>query len=170
MLNKESFETRLWRWAGNLFPAYRRTGAKILYVAADFHEVQITIPSNWKTRNHMGITWGGSLYSSLDPIFGVMLYKLLGRRYRVVDKTACIQFLRPAQEQLFANFKISRQELAGIKRELENINQSNRSSNIERKYSVNLVDEAGKLYASCDKVLSIGLQRKGNSTYNKTSG
>ena len=146
---KESLESKLWRWGGNLFPAYRRTGAKITRISADFHSVDIKIPSNWKTRNHMGMTWGGGLYASLDPIYGVMLYKLLGRQYRVIDKSAFIHFKRPGLTTLFAHFHISGQEVEGIKKELQVKNR------LERVYTIDLMDKRGGIYASCDKTICI---------------
>ena len=160
VLMNESFESRLWRWGGNLFPAYRRSGAKIIYVAADFHEVHIQIPCNWKTRNHMGITWGGSLYSALDPIFGVMLHKLLGGNFRMVDKEANIQFKRPAHKTLTAKFKITQQELAGIKQDLLNTVERSFKKNIERHYCIELTDEEETVHVTCEKVLSIGANNK----------
>jgi len=148
-LKAESFESRLWRWGGNLFPAYRRTGAGITYVAADFHEVHIKIPSNWKTRNHMGITWGGALYSALDPIYGVMLYKILGGQYRVIDRTASIHFKRPVKTTLFARFRLSQQEIIGIKSDLQT------KAKLTRKYDIDLVDKHDVVHASCEKELCI---------------
>jgi len=148
-LMTESFESRLWRWGGNLFPAYRRSGARITYVAPDFHEVHIKIPSNWKTRNHMGITWGGGLYSALDPIYGVMLYKILGGKYRVIDRTASIHFKRPGKTTLFAQFRLSQQELKGIKTDLRS------KAKLTRNYEIDLVDKQGVVHASCEKELCI---------------
>jgi len=145
----ESFESRLWRWGGNLFPAYRRSGTRITYVSADFHEVHIKIASNWKTRNHMGITWGGGLYSALDPIYGVMLYKILGRRYRVIDRSATIHFKRPAKTTLFAQFRLSKQELGKIQNELSS------GQKLTRVYNINLVDKVGVVHASCEKELCV---------------
>jgi len=149
---KESLESRVWRWGGNLFPAYRRTGARVTYVASDFHEVHVKIPSNWKTRNHMGITWGGGLYAALDPIYGVMLYKILGRQYRVIDRTASIHFKRPAKTTLFAQFRISQKELEGIQKDLIN------SQKLMRNYEIDLVDKQGLVHATCKKELSISRQ------------
>ncbi len=146
---KESIESKIWRWGGNLFPAYRRTGARVTYVASDFHEVHIKIPSNWKTRNHMGITWGGGLYAALDPIFGVMLYKILGRQYRVIDRTASIHFKRPAKSTLFARFCLNRTELEAIQKELQ------ATSKVKRVYDIDLVDGQGVTHVSCQKELCI---------------
>jgi len=148
-LMAESFESRIWRWGGNWFPAYRRSGARITYVAADFHEVHIKIPSNWKTRNHMGITWGGGLYSALDPIYGVMLYKLLGGQYRVIDRTASIHFKRPGRTTLYARFRLSQDELKGIQADLRT------NTKLTRHYLIDLVDQHDLVHASCEKELCI---------------
>lgn len=149
----ESYESRLWRWGGNSFPAYRRTGARITYVAPNFQEVRIQIPSNWATRNHMGITWGGGLYASLDPIYGVMLYKILGRKYRVVDKSAQIDFMRPGKSTLFACFRISTQEVTDITQALK------ASGKLQRRYTIELCDGQGVVHVSYEKVLCISPQR-----------
>ena len=37
----ESFRTCLYRWGFNFFPAYRGTGARITYIAADWREVRV---------------------------------------------------------------------------------------------------------------------------------
>jgi len=146
---KESIESKIWRWGGNLFPAYRRTGARVTFVASDFHEVHIKIPSNWKTQNHMGITWGGGLYAALDPIFGVMLHKILGRQYQVIDRTASIHFKRPAKSTLFARFRLSRNELESIRKELQ------ATSKVKRVYDIDLVDSQDVIHVSCQKELCI---------------
>jgi len=146
---KESFESRLWRWGGNLFPAYRGTGARAIRVGADFHDVVIKLPCNWKTKNHMGITWGGSLYAALDPIYGLMLYKLLGRQYRVVDSKAEIRFLKPVRETLYAHFHIRQSELSELK---ERLTQED-SARIQ--LHVCLKNKAGKIHAQCEKHIHI---------------
>lgn len=146
---EESLESRLWRVGGNLFPAYRRSDARITYVSADFHEVHIKIPSNWRTRNHMGITWGGGLYSALDPVFGVMLYKILNFKHRVIDKRAEIHFKKPARETLYAKFRLERIEIKHIRASLAFYPK------LERTYTVDLEDCEGAVYATCTKTLCI---------------
>ena len=146
---KESVESKLWRWGGNLFPAYRNSGARVTYIASTFREVHIKIPSNWKTRNHMGMIWGGGMYAALDPVFGVMLYKLLGKKYRVIDSAASIRFKRPGKTTLFAKFCLSEKQLLDIKIALQN------TSKIKRVYEIDLIDKRGVVHASCEKELSI---------------
>ena len=94
----ESWQTRFARWAFNWFPAYRGTGAPVTYIAADWREVRIRLPLNWRTRNYVGTIFGGSLYGAVDPIYMIMLIKALGPDYIVWDKAATIRFLRPGRE------------------------------------------------------------------------
>jgi len=152
-MNKESFESRVWRWAGNWFPAYRGSGAKVTYVSADFHDVSIKLPCNWKTKNHMGITWGGSLYAALDPIYGVMLYKILGRQYRVIDSQAEIRFLKPGKETLYAHFHIPATDLSTLKDQLTHSGKS------RIQLQVSLKNKQGEVHATCDKHIHISLIR-----------
>ncbi len=146
---KESLQTKMWRWGANLFPAYRRSGARVTYIASDFKEVQIRLDNSWKTRNHLGITWGGSIYAAIDPIYGVMLYQLLKRKWLVVDKEANINFIRPSKCSLFSTFSISSQQLA----EIENVLKENRKMDIS--FSGELVCSLGEVYATFDKLIAI---------------
>ena len=50
----ELLRTRLLRFAFNFYPCYRRTGARVTYIAHDYTEVRIKLPLNWKTRGYWG--------------------------------------------------------------------------------------------------------------------
>ena len=79
----ESFNTRLRRWKFNLFPAYRGSGGRVTYIADDFREVRIKLPLSLRTRNAVGTIYGGSMYGAVDPIYMIMLMRLLGRGYEL---------------------------------------------------------------------------------------
>lgn len=145
----ESFATKINRWKLNFFPAYRGSGGRITYIAADFKEIRIKLPLNWRTRNYVGTIYGGSMYSAVDPIYMVMLINILGRDYIVWDRAAKIRFRRPGKETLYADFIVSDGDIAEIKTELE----SKRS--IDRIYTVKLRDKAGKVHAEVEKTLYI---------------
>ena len=57
-------------------------------------EVRVKLPLNWRTRNYVGTIFGGSLYGAVDPVYMIMLMKVLGRDYVVWDKAASIRFRR----------------------------------------------------------------------------
>lgn len=100
----ESMKTRTMRWWFNLFPAYRGTGGRVTYIRHDMREVRVKLPLNRKTRNYRGTMFGGSMYGAVDPVYMIMLIKLLGPEYSVWDKSASIRFKRPARDTLFARF------------------------------------------------------------------
>jgi hypothetical protein len=145
----ESFQTRLTRWRLNFFPAYRGTGARITYIADDWREVRIKLPLNWRTRNYVGTIFGGSMYGAVDPIYMVMLIRILGSAYIVWDKGATIQFKRPGRSTLHACFLLDAPEIDAIQVELA------QNPAIERIYQVHLVDAEGVIHASVTKTLHI---------------
>jgi acyl-coenzyme A thioesterase PaaI-like protein len=131
----------------NFFPAYRRTGARITYIASDLHEIHIKLPLNWKTRNYVGTIFGGSMFAAVDPIYMLMLIKLLGPNYVVWDKAASIQYKRPGRSTLYAKFQIDQEELDGIREELE------QKDKLDRVYHVELIDEERTVCASIEKTI-----------------
>lgn len=145
----ESFKSRFARWAFNLFPAYWSSGGTITCIADDWREVKVKIPLKLRTRNYVGSIFGGSMYSAIDPIYMIMLIRILGSEYIVWDKSASIRFKKPGRSTLYAHFKLDEHELNTI-RQLTAENPS-----IDRTYLVELVDQAGVVHATIDKVIYI---------------
>ena len=145
----ESWSSKLSRWRFNFFPAYWGTGAKVTYVAHDWSEVRLQVPLNWRTHNYVGTIFGGSLYGAIDPIYMLMLIKILGPGYTVWDKSASIQFKRPGRYTLYAIFKIPKEEVEFIKNELE------AKPSLNLTYHVNLVDYKGRVHTSFEKIIYI---------------
>lgn len=145
----ESLRTRLWRWGFNFFPAYRGTGGRVTYIAADWREVRIKLPLNWRTRNYVGTTFGGSLYGAVDPFYMITLIKLLGPDYIVWDKAAAIRFRKPGRDTLYARFLITEEELAAIRAALAT------QPSVDRSYQVELADAAGVVHARVEKTVYV---------------
>lgn len=145
----ESFATRVLRWKFNLFPAYRGSGGRVTYIADDLSEVRVRLPLSWRTRNYVGTIFGGSMYAALDPIYMVMLIRLLGRGYVVWDKAATIRFRKPGRTTLFATFRIEQAELDAIR------DATASGQPIDRTYNVDLVDAEGVVHASVEKVMYV---------------
>lgn len=145
----ESWRSRLWRWGFNLFPAYRGTGGRVIYIAPDWREVHVALPLNWRTRNYVGTLFAGSLYGAIDPIYMLMLIKNLGQGYVVWDKAASIRFRKPGRTTLFARFVLTDEELREIRQKLEE------NPSTDRVYPVEWVDVWGVVHASFEKTLYI---------------
>jgi acyl-coenzyme A thioesterase PaaI-like protein len=145
----ESWSTRLARWGFNLFPAYRGTGARIAYIGRDWTEIRIRLPLSWRSRNYVGTIYGGSMYGAVDPVYMIMLIKLLGPAYTVWDKAATIRFRRPGRETLYATFRIDAHAVASIREELTRVPK------LERVFAVDLTDAAGTVHATVEKTLHV---------------
>ena len=152
----ESFRSKIDRWKFNFFPAYRGTGARVVYIADDYREMRVKIPLSWRTRNYVGTIYGGSMYAGIDPIYMLMLIKTLGRDYIVWDKAAKIRFKRPGKETLFADFLLTEEELGAIREILES------QKSVDRIYTVKLADKSGKVHALIEKTLYIAKKREEN--------
>ena len=146
---KENFRSVLNRIGFNFFPAYRRTGARIYFLSADWRDVHIVLGLNWKTKNYVGSVFGGSIYGALDPIYMIQLINILGSDYIVWDKSATVKFLKPIKKKVFARFLISDEILAEIIFKVKS----------DKKCSVDLVtnfqDEVGIIYAEVIKTIYI---------------
>jgi acyl-coenzyme A thioesterase PaaI-like protein len=145
----ESWLTRLARWRFNWFPAFWGTGGRITYIAADWLEIRIRIPWNWRTRNYVGTVFGGSMFGALDGVHMVMLIKALGKGYEIWDKSGAIRFRKPAREPLYATVVITPEELATLRAEID------ATGKVERQFVVDLVSSRGVVHATCEKLLSI---------------
>jgi len=145
----ENFASRIDRWKFNIFPAYRGSGARVVYISHDYREMRIKIPLNWRTKNYVGTIYGGSMYAGIDPIYMLMLIKCLGADYIVWDKAAKIRFKRPGKETLFADFLLTEDELSEIKKILET------EKSVDRIYNVELKDRNGKVHCLIEKTLYI---------------
>jgi hypothetical protein len=89
------------------------------------------------------------MYAALDPIYMVMLIKVLGPAYEIWDKAASIRFRRPGRNTLRATFRVEAGDLETIRGAVA------RDGKAEHRFAVDLLDEAGEPVASCEKILSI---------------
>jgi hypothetical protein len=145
----ESFESRRMRWLFNIFPAYRGTGARVLYIAADYREIRVRLALSWRSRNAVGTIFGGSMYAAVDPMYMIMLMRCLGRDYVVWDKAASIRFRKPGRSTLFATFTLDDAELDAIR------SATAGGDSVDRTYNVDLVDASGVVHASVEKVIYV---------------
>ena len=124
------------------------------YISDDYTEIHVRVPLSWRTRNYVGTIYGGSMYGAVDPVYMLMLIKLLGSDYVVWDKAASIRFRRPGRTTLRAKFVVDVSEVEAIKEELRG------SKSVDRVYTVELVDDAGKVHALVEKTLYVARRER----------
>src|SRR4051812_36073048 len=114
---KESWRSWAFRRVFNLWPCYWGTGGKVTFLSGDWREAHVELKLGIRTRNYVGTIFGGSLYSSVDPLYMLMFLQILGRDFTVWDKSASIRFRRPGRGRLQARFVLSEEEIETIRRE-----------------------------------------------------
>ncbi|MEM1262670.1 MAG: DUF4442 domain-containing protein [Pseudomonadota bacterium] len=142
-----SLKSQFRRLAFNFFPALRGTGGRVTYLADDLKEIHVKVPLNWRTKNYVGTTFGGSMFGAVDAFYMVMFINLLGKAYVVWDKSATIYFKKPGRSTLRAKFLITDEELDFIRATLET------QRTLEKTYVVELIDEDGEVCAVVEKLL-----------------
>ncbi len=100
-----------------VYPPYFGAGIRVRSVAADLSRVHVEMPLTRWNQNFVGTHFGGSLYAMCDPFFMLMLMARLGSAYRVWDKAASIEFLRPGRGRVSATFELPEERVDEIRRE-----------------------------------------------------
>ena len=146
----------------NLFPCFRRTGGRVIFLSSDWKEIHIKIPKNWKTRNYVGSIFGGSIMAASDPFYMLQLIKLLGDKYIVWDKTTHTTFIKPALKTIYAKFLITDENIEEIKK---NVALSNK---YYMTFDINFIDTESTIYATINKTLYISTKEYYNAKKNMT--
>ena len=133
----------------NYYAPYRGAGISIDTIDLNHYFIRVKMPLTRKNRNIVGTHFGGSLYSMVDPFYMLILMHHLGHKYIVWDKSAAINFLAPGRGTVYADVRLSIEEIAEIKKLAEN------NEPVFRTYTLNIVDEAGTRVAEVEKVLYI---------------
>jgi len=138
------------RFFFNFYPPFLLSRARITYIAPDWRELVIVLRKSLLTRNYVGTTFGGSMYTAADPHFMIMLIKIFGiKDYIIWDKGAVIDFKKPARSKLTYRFLITDNDLARIRAELAEKGKS------LPEFTVNGVDQAGEVCITVRKLLYI---------------
>lgn len=129
----------------NWYPPYLGMGIKVKSYADDFTRFEVQLRATWFNRNLFGTHFGGCLYSMCDPFYVFIVTMNLGRNYIVWDKSAAIDFLKPAKGTITGVFEVSKERLEEIRREVDELGKNTYH------FEADLVDEAGVAIARVRK-------------------
>lgn len=136
----------------NLWPCLRGTGGRLTSLSADFSRATVRLPLSWRTRNAVGTIFGGSMMAATDPLYMLMLRRLLGPGYVVWDKRCAIRFRRPGRSTLYAHFHIDPARLAEVRAVVAERGEA------EFTWPVALQDAAGAVHAEIERTLYVALK------------
>jgi Domain of unknown function (DUF4442) len=131
----------------NLWPPLMGAGIRITRIQPDWKEIDVEMKLRRWNANYVGTHYGGSLYSITDPFYMVMFIEILGRDYIVWDKSAAIRFRRPGRGTVFAQFRITDEQIAEIREALKTVEK------IDREFSVDVKSGDGEVIAEVKKLL-----------------
>lgn len=120
-------------------------GIRVRSVRDDYTRFEVELRSRWYTRNLFGTHFGGSLYAMCDPFFVFIVTMNLGRDYIVWDKSATIEFLKPAKGTIRGVFEISKDRLEEIRSEVQALGRKTYH------FEAEVIDEAGLAVARVSK-------------------
>ncbi len=129
----------------NWYPPFLGAGIRVASFRDDFTRFEVQLKKRWYNRNLFGTHFGGSLYMMCDPFFVFIVTMNLGSGYIVWDKSASIQFLRPARGTITGVFEISKGRLEEVRADVDA-----RGKNTYH-FEAELTDEAGEVVARATK-------------------
>ena len=142
------------KWTLSLYPPLWGTGIWVEHVSEDFREVVVKMASRFYNRNAFGAHFGGSLAAMTDPFPTLMLMRVLGPDYRIIDSETHIQFLAQARGRVKARFSIGDEMLAEIHAATAG------GDKYTAVFPVEITDEEGAVVAKVDKGIYIRLRRE----------
>jgi len=143
------FWKRHMRWLMNLWLPFLGAGIRVTRLQDDWKAIDVEMKLRFWNSNFVGTHYGGSLYSMTDPFYMLMLIENLGRNYIVWDKAATVRFRKPGKGRMRASFRLSEEEIADIRRQLETADK------VQPTFKVEVRDEANAVVAEVEKVLHV---------------
>lgn len=140
---------QIFKFGFNISPMYRRSTGKVKFVSRDLKTVKVEIPISYKNRNYAGSIFGGSLFAATDPIYMIQLIQILGDDYIVWDKSAFIDYKKPARSRAYVTFEFSDEEIELIKKKVA---ESGRYDIVKK---LNIVSKDGEIFAGLEKTIFV---------------
>jgi acyl-coenzyme A thioesterase PaaI-like protein len=98
----------------SLWPPLWFTGIRYHDISADFMQIRVKMVLRFYNKNIIGIQYGGSLFSMVDPCYMLLLMRHLGREYKILDQAAEIEFISPGNGDVNAIISLTQKDLDDI--------------------------------------------------------
>jgi acyl-coenzyme A thioesterase PaaI-like protein len=140
----------------NWYPPYLGAGIQVKSFDEDLTRFEVVLKPRWYTRNLFGTHFGGALYSMCDPFFVFIVLMNLGREFIVWDRSAGIEFLKPARGVITGVFEIGKERLAEIGQEVRQTGKNTYH------FEADLTDANGQVVARVSKEVYVRLKATGD--------
>jgi len=141
----------------NIWPPFLFTGIKVTELSSDFRQAKVRLKMRAWNKNALGVHFGGSLFAMTDPFYVLMILARLGNNYYVWDKSADIDFIKPGEGIVKAEFSVTDDFIDEI------IERTRHGEKYQPTVNVYVKNEAGELVAKLNRCLYIR-KKKGKLT------
>lgn len=136
----------------NLWPPFLANGIRVLDIAPDWSAARVVLKRRLRNRNLVGTQFGGNLFAMTDPFWMVLTVHRIGPDYYVWDKAAQIEFVKPAREDVYAEFHLDDAVLDELRAAAAS------GGKVLRWFDTDVVDGAGEVVARVRKQLYVRLK------------
>ena len=126
----------------NLWFPFLVNRIKIISITNDFHQMDIQLKHSFWNRNPNKSIWGGSITSTLDPFFPIMIKQIMlkkGIRTDFFSKAIHVEFVKQVNTHVLFQFKINETEI------IEAENSLNNNGKYSNWHEVNGLDLEGQI-------------------------
>ena len=139
---------RLLLWM-NWWPPLLGMGIRVRRMSEDFRAVDVEMVQRFWNTNYVGVHFGGSLFAMTDPFYMIMLMENLGPGYIVWDKAAAIRFRRPAKGTVRAEFRLTPEQIAEVRRAADS------QPKVEPVFAVEIKDQSADVVAVVERTIHV---------------
>jgi acyl-coenzyme A thioesterase PaaI-like protein len=134
------------KWVMRFYPPLFFQRIWVIGFHKGFTGVKVKVSKSILNKNYNGSIFGGTIFAAADPFYPVLFHQILNsdgkRRLAVWSKSAKIDFLKPALNNLFFEIKISDEDIAGAKEALII------TGKYEKLFPIDIYNKAGEVCAS----------------------
>jgi Domain of unknown function (DUF4442) len=151
----------LGKWLINAYPPFVFNRIKIKHFGKGYRSCKVRIRKSFLNRNMNGTIFGGSLFSASDPFYAILYWQIFERKKLKVQtwlKSAHIQYLKPADCDLFLDFNLSEQDIEEAEKSLLSIGR------YKKVHEIPYVSKNGDVYVIAQTEVYIRLTKSEQKT------
>lgn len=131
----------------NFYPPFLGMGIRVRN--SDSTRFEVELRERWYNRNLFGTHFGGSLFTMADPFYLFIVTLNFGNGYIVWDKSAGIDFLKPARGTILGIFEIPAERLAEMRSSVDELGRNTFH------FETELTDKDGQAVARVQKEIYV---------------
>lgn len=125
------------------------TGIRFAELSTDFRRVRMTMALRFYNKNLHGLQFGGNLYAMIDPCYLTLILYNLGKGYRVLDKAAQIEYVKPGRTKVSADILLTQEDIDDIKK------NTSEGQKYLKDFNIEIQDINGEIIARVKKTIYI---------------